>query len=98
MGKTGVEINTSDYGSTGNIMLQIADCGERNGFSVYTVSRKWKGKQTPKHAKHLYDAGGSFRYSKEGQQELRLYFRCFRYELHIPRKFFQLRMMEYLLY
>lgn len=54
MGKTVVEINTSDYGSTGNIMLQIADCGEKNGFSVYTVSRKWKGKQTPKHAKHLY--------------------------------------------
>ena len=45
MGKTVVEINTSDYGSTGNIMLQIADCGEKNGFSVYTVSRKWKGKQ-----------------------------------------------------
>lgn len=54
MGKTVVEINTSDYGSTGNIMLQIADCGEKNGFSVYTVSRKWKGKQIPKHAKHLY--------------------------------------------
>ena len=54
MGKTVVEINTSDYGSTGKIMLQIADCGEKCGFSVYTVSRKWKGKQIPKHGKHLY--------------------------------------------
>lgn len=54
MRKTVVEINTSDYGSTGNIMLQVADCGEKNGFSVYTVSRKWKGKQVPKHGKHFY--------------------------------------------
>ena len=54
MGKTVVEINTADYGSTGKIMLQIADCGERNGMSVYTVSRKWRGKQLPKRKKHLF--------------------------------------------
>ena len=47
MGKTVVEINTSDYGSTGNIMLQIADCGEKNGFSVYTVSRKGRESRPP---------------------------------------------------
>ena len=36
-----VEINTCDYGSTGKIMLQIAETARENGHSVTTFSRKW---------------------------------------------------------
>mgnify|MGYP006934562815 CR=1 FL=1 len=36
------EINMVDYGSTGNIMLQIADCAKERGHEVRTFSKKWK--------------------------------------------------------
>lgn len=36
-----VEINTCDYGSTGKIMLQIAETARENDHSVTTFSRKW---------------------------------------------------------
>ena len=35
-------INTVAYGSTGKIMLQIAEQGKKSGFEVYTYSMKWK--------------------------------------------------------
>lgn len=47
------EINTVDYGSTGNIMLQIADCAEKNGHDVRTFSKKWKN-QKEKRKFHSY--------------------------------------------
>ena len=47
------EINTVDYGSTGNIMLQIADCAEKNGHDVRTFSKKWKN-QKGKRKFHSY--------------------------------------------
>lgn len=40
-----VEINTYDYGSTGKIMIQIADNARRNDFFVYTFSRSWKNQK-----------------------------------------------------
>lgn len=36
-----VEINTCDYGSTGKIMLQIAQSAREEGHKVFTFSRKW---------------------------------------------------------
>ena len=42
-----------DYGSTGNIMFQIADCAIEKGHEVRTFSRKW-GKQTLKRKYHTF--------------------------------------------
>lgn len=42
-----VEINTVDYGSTGKIMMQIAECARENGHEVYTFSRAWKNNKSP---------------------------------------------------
>ena len=36
-------INTLDFGSTGKIMFQIANCASEKGHSVYTISTKWDG-------------------------------------------------------
>ena len=47
------EINMVDYGSTGNIMLQIADCARANGHEVRTFSKKWK-RQVKKNEFHTY--------------------------------------------
>ena len=47
------EINMVDYGSTGNIMLQIADCAKERGHEVRTFSKKWK-KQEKKRPFHSY--------------------------------------------
>lgn len=47
------EINMVDYGSTGNIMLQIADCAVDHGHDVRTFSKKWK-KQKAKRPFHYY--------------------------------------------
>lgn len=47
------EINMVDYGSTGGIMLQIADCAVENGHEVRTFSKKWK-KQNAKRDYHSY--------------------------------------------
>ena len=41
-----VEINTCDYGSTGKIMLQIAETARENSYSVTTFSRKWNNTKT----------------------------------------------------
>ena len=38
-----VEINTVHVGSTGKIMLQIADEARSQGHEAYTFSRAWKG-------------------------------------------------------
>lgn len=46
-------INMVDYGSTGNIMLQIADCAIENGHEVRTFSKRWK-KQVAKRKYHSY--------------------------------------------
>jgi glycosyltransferase involved in cell wall biosynthesis len=46
-------INMVDYGSTGNIMFQIADCAQDNGHEVRTFSKKWK-KQNKKRDFHSY--------------------------------------------
>lgn len=48
-----VEINTVDYGSTGKIMLQIAECARENGYEVYTFSRAWKNNKAPAYG-HKY--------------------------------------------
>lgn len=47
------EINMVDYGSTGNIMFQIADCAIERGHEVRTFSKKWR-KQTPKRDYHTF--------------------------------------------
>lgn len=41
------EINTVDYGSTGNIMLQIAGCAIDYGHAAYTYSMKWRKQGMP---------------------------------------------------
>lgn len=50
---TVAEINTVTYGSTGKIMMQIADSARDNGHSVYTYSMKWR-KQGKPPAGHKY--------------------------------------------
>ena len=47
------EINMVDYGSTGKIMLHIADNARRAGHVVRTFSKKWK-RQTPPNTEHAY--------------------------------------------
>lgn len=47
------EINMVDYGSTGNIMLQIADRAREKGYDVYTFSKRWR-KQQKKNEFHFY--------------------------------------------
>lgn len=47
------EINMVDYGSTGNIMFQIADCALKNGYEVKSFSKKWK-KQSLKREYHFF--------------------------------------------
>lgn len=44
---TVAEINTVTYGSTGKIMLQIADSARENGHSVCTYSMKWRKQGNP---------------------------------------------------
>ncbi len=47
------QINMVDYGSTGRLMLQIADCARGQGHDVQTFSMKWKKQGKPsKH--HTY--------------------------------------------
>ena len=41
-----VQINVADYGSTGKIMLQIAQKSREEGIEAYTFSRCWKGNPT----------------------------------------------------
>lgn len=41
-----VEINVASTGSTGTIMLQVAEAARKRGHSAYTFSRKWRGNQT----------------------------------------------------
>lgn len=40
--KTIVEINNNNYGSTGSIMLNLADIARQNGYNVYTYSKNSK--------------------------------------------------------
>lgn len=47
------EINMVDYGSTGKIMLQIAQCARTKGHEARTFSKKWK-KQIPPDDSHFY--------------------------------------------
>lgn len=42
-----VEINICEYGSTGRIMLNIAEKLRKNGIEVYTFSRKWIKQESP---------------------------------------------------
>lgn len=48
-----VEINMVDYGSTGKIMFQIADCARERGHTVHTYSKKWKN-QKKKYPEHFF--------------------------------------------
>ena len=41
------EINMVDYGSTGKIMFQIADCARLRGIEVQTFSKKWRKQSAP---------------------------------------------------
>ena len=41
------EINMVDYGSTGKIMLQIADCARTRGIEVRTFSKRWRKQSVP---------------------------------------------------
>lgn len=47
------EINTVNYGSTGKIMLSIAETAHRHGHKSYTFSRAWKQQKKPT-AGHTY--------------------------------------------
>lgn len=47
------EVNMVDYGSTGNIMFQIAECARAHGHIVRTFSKKWK-RQKPRNEFHSY--------------------------------------------
>lgn len=47
-----VGINTCDYASTGNMMLQIADMAQEHGYEVCTISPKKKG--ILHNHKHIY--------------------------------------------
>lgn len=47
------EVNMVDYGSTGNIMFQIAECAREHGHEVRTFSKKWK-KQIARNEFHSY--------------------------------------------
>lgn len=46
-------INSVVYGSTGNIMLQIADLARKEGIETYTFSMKWRN-QIKKNNEHCY--------------------------------------------
>lgn len=48
-----VAINLCHYGSTGHIMLQIADLARKRGHEVYTFSRAWRG-QPPAPEGHAF--------------------------------------------
>lgn len=52
--KTIVEINSSTYGSTGTIMLQIAAAARKRNYIVYTFSPKNKKNKKNKIAKHYF--------------------------------------------
>ena len=41
------EINMVDYGSTGKIMFQIADCARLRGIDIKTFSKKWRRQSSP---------------------------------------------------
>ena len=47
-----VQINMVDYGSTGNIMLSIAEYIRKNGDECETFSMRWKNQK--KRAGHTY--------------------------------------------
>ncbi len=47
------QINIAHYGSTGKIMLQIADLARARGHETKTYSRGWKS-QTPPHPEHAF--------------------------------------------
>lgn len=49
-----IEINTADYGSTGKIMLQIANAVTECGHTAYTFSRKWKSNKNKKGSNNIY--------------------------------------------
>ena len=48
-----VEINTVHVGSTGKIMMQIANVARRHGHEAYTFSRAWKGNKAPNEHHHF---------------------------------------------
>ena len=52
--KTIVEINNNNYGSTGNIMLNIAKCAREKGYNVYTACKNSKAAQRFTYANHIY--------------------------------------------
>ena len=49
-----VEINTVDYGSTGRIMFQIADCCRKFDYEVITYSKKWMNKKSTRRNHRYY--------------------------------------------
>lgn len=53
-----VEINSWDFGSTGKIMLQVAELARKNGFSVLTCSSRYNGRRKfssqDSNANHIY--------------------------------------------
>lgn len=52
-----VSINTCDYGSTGKIMLGIAQRARLQGISYYTFSRKWVKNNHPKQNHFFFGLG-----------------------------------------
>ena len=78
------QINVSHYGSTGKIMLQIADQARARGHECKTFSRAWKNQALPssEHAfvgshfangvHHIFAAitGKNEEYSKKGTKKL----------------------------
>ena len=52
--KTILEINTTNYGSTGTITLNIAKKARENGFKVYTACKNANESQKYKYEDHIY--------------------------------------------
>lgn len=52
--KTILEINTTNYGSTGKISLQIAKKARENGYKVYTACKNAKESQKYKYENQIY--------------------------------------------
>ena len=52
--KTILEINTTNYGSTGTITLNIAKKARENGFKVYTACKNANESQKYKYEDQIY--------------------------------------------
>lgn len=52
--KTVIEINNNNYGSTGNIMFNISNTLEKNGYNVFCCSKNSKAGRKINHSKQIF--------------------------------------------